>query len=374
MRKRQFYKEAIKVEVASSGKQVDSNEPLSSDWFKWDPISSGEGDLLLDDIAKSFAASSETSKTVKAINFTSVIDSMPSHGFQIKDLVTRAHVVSQSQENRNNVISTAEVTEQPIRIDGNLEQSDRLHLPVSGQTLLQDTSFKCQTFGNENFQKLIPPCDTTFTDSVEIRALIATREADLNKPSTSDANINLIRTEVHDLKQEKCVDSCELQVELPNENVTFHMSDIGLDVACNADSKVESTLFVDRDLSAHYEDSGLKSSEVLLGRKGDSVDEDLTEVITENQEATSLVLDDLALDENIKEHEQIEEPEDYPVTVLDEVSILESTDVTSVRDNSSAGNHGPPEETMEEKKHGKADTGFDHLISSPSVSGITFFQ
>lgn len=360
--------------MASSGKEVDSNEPLSSNWFKWDPISSGEGDLLLDDIAKSFAASSEASKTVKAIDFTSVIDSMPSHGFQVKDLITRAHVVSQPQENRNNVISTAEVIEQPVRIDGNLEQSDRHDLPVAGQTLLQDTCFKHQTFGNKKFQKLISPGDTTFTDSVEIRGPIATKEADLNKPSMPDVNINLIKTEVHDLKQEKCVDSCELQVELPNENFTFHMSDIGLDAACNADTKVESTPFKDRDLSAHYEeDRGLKSSEVLFGTKSDLVDEDLSEVVTETHKATSLVLDDLAFDENITEQEQIEEPEDDPVTVLDEVPILESTDVMRVRDNSSAGNHEPPELTMEEQKHGKAVTGFHHLISSPSVSGITFF-
>ncbi|KAF3453785.1 hypothetical protein FNV43_RR04226 [Rhamnella rubrinervis] len=359
LRKRQFYKEAIKVEVASS------NEPLSSDWFKWDPISSGEGDLQLDDIAKSFAASSEATKTVKSIDFTSVIDSMPSHGFQVKDLITKAQVVSQSQEDRNNVISTAEIIVQPVRSDGNLDQSNRLDFPVAGQTLLQDTCFKHQTFENEKFQKLVSPCDTTFTDSVEIRAPIATNEGDLNKPSTSDADINLIRAESHNLRQEKCVDSYELQVELSDEKATFHMSDIGLCVACNADSKVESTPFKDRNLSAHYEeDKGLKSSEVLLGKKGDLIDEDLIEVVTENQEATSLVLD-----ENIKEQEQIEELEDDPVTVLDEVPILESTDVMRVRDNYSAGNHEPAEVTMEEQKHGKADTGLDHLISSSSVSG-----
>ena len=59
LRKKQFYKEAIRVEAIPSGAQLDSNKPLAGDWFKWDPISSGEGDLLLEDMVKSFSASSK---------------------------------------------------------------------------------------------------------------------------------------------------------------------------------------------------------------------------------------------------------------------------------------------------------------------------
>ncbi|KAM3754628.1 hypothetical protein ACB098_03G180300 [Castanea mollissima] len=43
LRKKQFFKDAIRVEAIPSGVQLDFNKPLDRDWFKWDPISSGEG-------------------------------------------------------------------------------------------------------------------------------------------------------------------------------------------------------------------------------------------------------------------------------------------------------------------------------------------
>ncbi|KAI3830098.1 hypothetical protein L1987_04231 [Smallanthus sonchifolius] len=82
LRKKKFFKKAIRVELISS------TEDGFDDWLKWDPISSGEGDLQLDDMAKSFAASNKESKTVKAIDFVSVINELPSHGLQINDMVT----------------------------------------------------------------------------------------------------------------------------------------------------------------------------------------------------------------------------------------------------------------------------------------------
>ncbi|KAI7747516.1 hypothetical protein M8C21_016718 [Ambrosia artemisiifolia] len=88
LRKKRFYKEAIKVELVSS------TEDGFDDWLKWDPISSGEGDLQLDDMAKSFAATNKESKTVKAIDFVSVLNELPSHGLQISDMVTERRLDS----------------------------------------------------------------------------------------------------------------------------------------------------------------------------------------------------------------------------------------------------------------------------------------
>ncbi|XP_076900216.1 uncharacterized protein LOC143554320 [Bidens hawaiensis] len=83
LRKKKFHKEAIKAELISS------NDDGFDDWLKWDPISSGQGDLQLDDMAKSFADSNKEPKTVnKAIDFVSVINELPSHGLQITDMVT----------------------------------------------------------------------------------------------------------------------------------------------------------------------------------------------------------------------------------------------------------------------------------------------
>ncbi|CAH1418892.1 unnamed protein product [Lactuca virosa] len=90
LRKKKFYKEAIRVELITS----DTEEAGFDDWLKWDPISSGEGDLQIDDMAKSFAASSKESKTVKAIDFVSIIDGLSSHGLHIKDMVSETKLES----------------------------------------------------------------------------------------------------------------------------------------------------------------------------------------------------------------------------------------------------------------------------------------
>lgn len=84
MRKKCYHKDTIKVELVTSG----IKEPEFDDWLKWDPISSGEGDLLLDDIKKSFSVSRNVSKHVKHIEFSSIVNNLPSHGLQIKDLIS----------------------------------------------------------------------------------------------------------------------------------------------------------------------------------------------------------------------------------------------------------------------------------------------
>ncbi|KAF2283375.1 hypothetical protein GH714_003653 [Hevea brasiliensis] len=78
-RTKHFYKEAIRVVLVSSDEKSGSKKLLSMDQLKWDPISS-EGDLQLEDVAKHFSATARVSNSVKAIDFASVIDSMPPHG------------------------------------------------------------------------------------------------------------------------------------------------------------------------------------------------------------------------------------------------------------------------------------------------------
>uniref|UniRef100_A0A7N0RAH6 Uncharacterized protein n=1 Tax=Kalanchoe fedtschenkoi TaxID=63787 RepID=A0A7N0RAH6_KALFE len=95
LRKRQYYKEAVKVEALTASEQLKFNVPSSGDWFKWDPISSGQGDLLLDDVEKGFLASSDDNK-VKAIDFDSIMNSLPSNGLQLKDIISGATPLSES--------------------------------------------------------------------------------------------------------------------------------------------------------------------------------------------------------------------------------------------------------------------------------------
>ncbi|KAJ9543751.1 hypothetical protein OSB04_023458 [Centaurea solstitialis] len=88
LRKKKFFKEAIRVELISPAEQTKIEGADFDDWLEWDPISSGEGDLQLDDMAKSFAASNKESKTVKAIDFVSILDGLPSHGLHISDMIS----------------------------------------------------------------------------------------------------------------------------------------------------------------------------------------------------------------------------------------------------------------------------------------------
>ncbi|XP_030526256.2 uncharacterized protein LOC115737951 [Rhodamnia argentea] len=86
LKKRKFYKEAIRVEAISSSERLGSEELWSGDLLKWDPFSSGAGDMLLDDLKNSFSISNNVSGTVKAIDFNSIVESMSSKGFRVKDL------------------------------------------------------------------------------------------------------------------------------------------------------------------------------------------------------------------------------------------------------------------------------------------------
>lgn len=87
IRKRDFYKEAVKVEEIPSGGQSNPAKPVFDDWLKWDPISSDQGDVLLDDMEKSFATSKTLKGNVKTINYSSNLNGLPAHGLQIKGLV-----------------------------------------------------------------------------------------------------------------------------------------------------------------------------------------------------------------------------------------------------------------------------------------------
>lgn len=86
LKKKKFYKEAIRVEAMSSSERLGSEELWSGNLLKWDPLSSGDGDILLDDLKKSFSISNNVSGTAKAIDFNSIVESMSSKGFRVKDL------------------------------------------------------------------------------------------------------------------------------------------------------------------------------------------------------------------------------------------------------------------------------------------------
>ncbi|KAI3939268.1 hypothetical protein MKX01_002136 [Papaver californicum] len=112
IRKKHSFKEAIRVEKIPSGQQVDTKEPWFADCNNWDEISSGEGDIQLDDIAKFFTASSKVPKTSKAIDFTSITKELPSHGMRLNDWLPAGGNKSSPQEDTPS-ISDAKSDESP---------------------------------------------------------------------------------------------------------------------------------------------------------------------------------------------------------------------------------------------------------------------
>ncbi|XP_022986840.1 uncharacterized protein LOC111484461 [Cucurbita maxima] len=122
LKRKQFYKETIPVERISSDDKLDLNDPLSADLFKWDPISGGAGDFLLDDIAKSFAASNEKLGGVKAIDFNSVIDDVPPQGFLVKNVISGSKAKLLSNEKGKSIVEEiaqpkTSKLEEPIEMD-----------------------------------------------------------------------------------------------------------------------------------------------------------------------------------------------------------------------------------------------------------------
>ncbi|XP_073270879.1 uncharacterized protein [Primulina huaijiensis] len=126
LRKKQFYKEAVKVEEIPSHGQVNLKQHAFDEWLKWDPISSGEGDLLLDDMEKSFSLSNCTIKTVKMIDFTSSLNGMPAHGLRVKDLISRAKTLPEPPDT-GKYLSDVMETEEAVAVSENLEEENGLN-------------------------------------------------------------------------------------------------------------------------------------------------------------------------------------------------------------------------------------------------------
>lgn len=370
MRKKHFFKEAMRVEVVSSGEEIDTNKPWSIDSFKWDPISSGDGDILLDDLAKAFTTSiNKVSKTTKAIDFASVIDSMPSLGFQVKDLISGSGVVaSQSMGTCKSIVSASEAIEQSVVTAAVPEQPDRLCFLQSGQTSLGDSLLEQQMFDCQNPQKSYSPSDTTkaFIDAMEIEAPTITTEAKPKNPDGTDGNFDLITTEIHDFQPQKCVTNRELNVVPANDNLTFHTLEIGLDAASNANSEVEiSTNYQDTDIPAPHNEEAkcVKSSDTQS-----DLDEILTVVDVESKEEKSLSLNSSSLPTS--ENEQFRESGDDAVILANQVPVLESNDDMTIIGDYSVATHLSAEVTMEGEELGKVDTEMNDPALIQSIPGI----
>ncbi|XP_027342083.1 uncharacterized protein LOC113854937 isoform X2 [Abrus precatorius] len=157
LKKKRFYKEAIRVEVLSSDVASHSKEDQYQELMKWDPISS-EGDILLDHLEKSLSASCKASKTTKAIDFVSVVDSLPSKGFEINDLLPANSALSVCPDNTVKFPLVAENLNQSTSISNNLtEQPHKLDVCFKqDENSLSDAINTCHVLNHDNiFEKNI---------------------------------------------------------------------------------------------------------------------------------------------------------------------------------------------------------------------------
>ncbi|XP_014490814.1 uncharacterized protein LOC106753508 [Vigna radiata var. radiata] len=139
LRKKRFYKEAIRVEVLSTDATSQSKEDRYQELLQWDPISSGEGDIMLNDVHKSSLVSCKASKTEKAIDFTSVVNSLPSNGFEIRNILPANNVLPVCLGNKVNSPPVTQKLDQSATVPNSFtEKSNILETCEQDENSLSD--------------------------------------------------------------------------------------------------------------------------------------------------------------------------------------------------------------------------------------------
>ncbi|XP_054800047.1 protein GAMETOPHYTE DEFECTIVE 1 [Prosopis cineraria] len=236
LRKKQYYKGAIKVEVGPSAAASKFEEAWHNELLKWDPISSGEGDLLLDDMAKSFSLSCKASRTTKAIDFASAIGSIPSHGFQVGDFLSAANSAPTFvDDNDNSLHVTEKVTPSTAVLNNPIEQSSTLDVCPESDKGLSDApaihhvshcdsvTLKSCTNGSSGAFRVTKEIETpTSGTKLEFKCL-----------NYIDENCTYLKEKTHEYASDKCITSIALDGIIPEEDEKLDTS--------SADAKLEGT-------------------------------------------------------------------------------------------------------------------------------------
>ncbi|CAK7331680.1 unnamed protein product [Dovyalis caffra] len=328
LRKKHFYKEAIRIEPISSDEISGIKEPVSVDWLKWDPISSGEGDLQLDDMEKSFSATTRVSKTAKAIDFSEVFNSMASNGA--------------------NYLTSIQATETPVATSGVTEKPGGFgFLLETDQTSSYNTSLKNHTYGDENFQEKNLPSDDTraFTNSEGIRNQVST-----TKDESKNSNVMLpsIVDERHDVQSEKNIRSCE--------NVSMNEDVMEMDVKDQEGIQVTEKVSSGEKLGESGDDST-----TIVDYIPHLVAADDTKVENVSSVANNLEVmmdeEDACVTKNVSGGEQIKESGDEMIALADHIPLSVTSDGMIGKDVLSFAIIENLEKLpVEEQEHGDADT------------------
>nr|KYP58597.1 Ribonuclease P protein subunit p30 [Cajanus cajan] len=312
LRKKRFYKEAIRVEVLSSDAASNSKEDQYQELLKWDPISSGEGDILLDDVQKSCVDSHKASKTAKAIDFTSLVNSLPSHGFEIKNILPANNALPVCPDNEINFSPVAEKTNQSTPVSNNLtEQLSILDVfPKQDEKSLSDAITRSHIFS----------CDKIFEKNIRSGTTEAVNLKEINIPTAIDS-VSVVESlpsheilditfpaPVHDKHNEKS----------SNVNLNEHIGNIH-NALPNEDLKI-----AEQTVNTRISDTSMEDKQF------------------DKQETDAV------------ETDEMQQPTSYEMKVEDD-----STDAT----------HLFSEVIMKDKKLGEVSTDSDHFASVRSVSG-----
>ncbi|KAG7035438.1 Ribonuclease P protein subunit p30, partial [Cucurbita argyrosperma subsp. argyrosperma] len=345
LKRKQFYKETIRVERISSDDKLDLNDPWSVDLFKWDPISSGEGDLLLDDIAKSFAASNK-SKIVKAIDFTSVIDNMPPQGFLVKNVTSGSEAKVSLNDNRGSS-HVVDAIEPPIAVNGVIQQScplDGKHCSTSDRPCSGDA-------GNVR--------SNSDEDKCTVEEIVQPKASMQEKP---------IGMDIDNVQPQNPLPSSELNVASTNVFVHYPTStrDV-LDVVSINDGK--ETFTMSEDVASHRHEYCLKSSDTLSGLESVLRDKSSTNLVSENPKNMTTVVDGSFTAEECLVGARLGEPMDV-AAVEDRVSPLSSCMIDIKDDYLISIRQQTSEVLMEEQKSGEADPQIKPPPLDQSISGV----
>ncbi|XP_027181030.1 uncharacterized protein LOC113779592 [Coffea eugenioides] len=378
LRKKHYYKDAIKVEVMPSSGKVNPEESVFSDWLRWDPISSGEGDLLLDDIEKSFSASGSVHNTVKTVGFASALNSLPSHGLQIKEILSAVESASEALDIGKN-LSGADESKLTVSVSGISEELSRTNLlPEEIQTSEndrhqsprhQDSEMRTLPNGSVNNSPLAEK---------EINHVVATME--LKTVKDLDADLPASDRELHNLHSQSCLDSYE-QVPLADHMTNRYSAD-DADTAhtCHDIANAE-ILFHSKDVLSTFHGEEAKmpisSTKGLYAESGSVVDK--IEMDRENKKIPAFAVSDTHSNEEFRENKQFQEKLENLAAFAIEIPNEESHDPAKKANGSLVSEVEPIEEDMaselmqedekEERRKLKGEVAMHCPFLSKSVSG-----